>query len=639
MTMDHTPRRPEPLFDSRDTRYRSPFGAQPAGQPVFFRILLPRDLCCTGARLCVYRAPWTAAENRPPEEWSMFWAGMEGDHYEWWDIHYAPEGPAVYWYWFALDTREGRRLLARREDGTASLTESEDAPRWQLTVYDPAFDTPRWIAGGIMYQIFPDRFARSGREKDGVPADRVLRDDWGGEPVWRPDESGRVRNNDYFGGDLRGIEQRLDRLKELGVTCLYLNPIFEAHSNHRYDTADYSRVDPLLGTEEDFRSLAAAARSVGIRLMLDGVFSHTGADSVYFNREGRYPGPGAYQSPQSPYAGWYRFERWPDDYDSWWGFDTLPEVQETDPGFMQAILGTDGVVRRWLRAGASGWRLDVADELPDEFLDALRAAVKAESPDALVLGEVWEDASNKTSYGRLRRYLLGRQLDSVMNYPFRNAVLDILRGGDAANFVRRVLDVVENYPPMVLRGLMNHIGTHDTERALTALAGEAARGRGRDWQAAQRLNEEQRQRGLRLMRLASALQYTLPGVPCVYYGDEAGMEGYRDPFNRGCYPWGEEDAGLLQWYRRLGQLRRASACLAEGAFIPLIASGSALAYERRGAGGALLCAVNAGDRETALTLSAPWRKATVCLGEGRIEEGMLRLPPLSCALASWVDPA
>lgn len=622
-----------PLFDSRDKRFRAPFGAQPAGTSILFRLCLPRDWRCSAARLRVAEALPGGGE-RPLRSDSMFWAGMEGDAREWWDCHYAPEAPGVYHYWFETDTAFGTRMLARQEDGSAAAAAPGPGPRWQLTCYDPALSTPDWLAGGVMYQIFPDRFAKSGEPKQNVPADRVLREDWGGLPVWQPDETGEVRNNDYFGGDLKGIEQRLDYLAGLGVTCLYLNPVFEAHSNHRYDTADYTRIDPLLGTEEDFRSLVRAAAQAGIRVVLDGVFSHTGADSRYFNQKGRYPEPGAAQSKESPYFPWYTFTAWPDRYSAWWGFKTLPDVNETDPGFLNYITGPDGVARTRLREGAGGWRLDVADELPDGFLDALYAAAKAESPDAVVIGEVWEDASRKESYGRMRRYLLGKQMDSVMNYPFRDAVLRFVRGGDAAGFFHRVLDIVENYPPAVTRLLMNHIGTHDTERALTALAGEPVGGHDRAWQAAQALSPARRERGLRLLRLASALQFTLPGVPCIYYGDEAGMEGCRDPFNRGCYPWGSADGTLIQWYRRLAQLRRHSPALREGAFTPLYAGEGAAAFERRGGGQRLLCAVNPGGGPRELPLPEVWRGVTVSLGDGRIQDRTLFLPPLGCALAA-----
>ena len=223
----------------------------------------------------------------------------------------------------------------------------------------------------------------------------------------------------------------------------------------------------------------------------------------------------------------------------------------------------------------------MADELPDQFLDNLTAAVKAEDPDALVLGEVWEDASNKTAYGVRRRYLLGRQLDTVMNYPFRDAILGFLLGGNPRNFAETVESICENYPPQCLRLLMNHIGTYDTERALTVLGGEPAGSRGREWQASQSLDPQQRDTGLKRLRLASLLQYLLPGVPCLYYGDEAGMEGYRDPFNRGCYPWGKEGKNLLQWYKGLGQMRaQEKGILGQGAYRTLYAEGNLLAFER-----------------------------------------------------------
>ncbi len=607
----------KPLFNSRDSRYRVPFGAVAEGTAVLFRLSLPREWHCHAAHLL-------RCEDNGLTKWDgMFWAGMDGDDREWWDCHYTPEQAGLYWYGFAVDSDRGREYLTCCPDGTAALFREAGA-MWQLTCYEKGFITPDWLAGGVMYQVFPDRFARSGEEKTGVPADRVRREVWGEQPHWRPDAAGIVRNNDFFGGDLCGIREKLPYLKRLGVTCLYLNPIFESHSNHRYDTADYSHIDPMLGTEEDLRELAVAADKLGIRLMLDGVFSHTGADSVYFNRHGRYPSMGAYQSPDSPYAGWYRFSRWPDSYAGWWGFPTLPEVEELDDTFLSYINGKDGIVAKWLNAGASGWRLDVADELPDAFLDSLRQRVKATDPEAIVLGEVWEDASNKHSYGHRRRYLLGRQLDSVMNYPFREAILDVLRDGNTARFFERVCAVVENYPPQVTRLLMNLLGTHDTERAITLLAGEPSHGRGRSWQAEQRLTAEQRERGGRMLRAASVLQYCLPGVPCIYYGDETGMEGYRDPFNRGCYPWGAQNKELIAWFEQLGAMRAQCPVLREGTFHPLPSPDGTILFERRDGDDSLLCAVNCRDCETTLTLpTGDWRTV---VGERKPDFGTLCLP-------------
>lgn len=560
------------MFHSRNPKYRAPTGAVEAGAPVHFRITLPRELSCSAARLIMER------EGDPAIIQDMFWCGMNGDNREWWECDFTPEEPGLYFYQFEARTCRGVQRLSRGERGWAVFGGTW---RWQLTVYQAGFETPSWLEGGVMYQIFPDRFFKSDQEKAGLPAGRTYHQDWYEQPDWRPNQQGRVTNSDFFGGDLRGIAEKLPYLKSLGVTCLYLNPVFESHSNHRYDTADYSKIDPLLGTEEDFTALCQAAADLNIQVLIDGVFSHTGSDSVYFNREGRYESAGAYNSPESPYYPWYNFQNWPDQYESWWGFDTLPNVNETDESYNAFINGEDGIVRRWLRAGASGWRLDVADELPDLFIDKLSAAAKAEDSEALVLGEVWEDASNKAAYGVRRRYLLGGQLDSVMNYPFRDAIFAFLLGGDPKAFAEAVENIVENYPPQCLRLLMNHIGTHDTERALTVLGGEPAGSRGREWQSGQTLNQRQRETGVARLKLAAILQYLLPGVPCLYYGDEAGLEGYRDPFNRACYPWGREDKELLDWYRALGAMRaEQKSILARGGYRTLRAEGNLLVMER-----------------------------------------------------------
>ncbi|MCH5353943.1 MAG: glycoside hydrolase family 13 protein [Acutalibacter sp.] len=560
------------MFHSRSIEYKDPVGAVPAGTAVHFRITLPRDLSCSAAQLIVEQEGVGYLTS------DMFWCGMNGDDREWWECHFTPEKAGLYFYYFGISTNRGNLRLSKGDFGKAVLGGTE---RWQMTVHSPDLETPEWLLGGVMYQIFPDRFACSGETKENVPAGRSFHSDWFDQPEWRPNQQGKVTNSDFFGGDLKGVQEKLPYLKNLGVTCIYFNPIFESHSNHRYDTADYSKIDPLLGTEQEFSELCNAAEKLGIRILLDGVFSHTGSDSVYFNREGRYVGPGAYQFQSSPYFSWYSFRSWPQSYDCWWNFETLPNVQETDPSYDNYINGREGIVRKWLRAGAAGWRLDVADELPDEFLDSLAKAAKSEKEDALVLGEVWEDASNKSAYGVRRRYLLGGQLDTVMNYPFRDAIFDFLLGREPSVFAETVESIVENYPAQSLHLLMNHIGTHDTERALTVLGGEPAGGREREWQSAQSLSPEQRELGKKRLKLASLLQYLLPGIPCLYYGDEAGMEGYRDPFNRACYPWGNEDQDLLSWYEGLGKLRtEQKSILAQGGYRTLLAEGNLLAFER-----------------------------------------------------------
>ena len=564
---------PSTFFNSRDPEFRSPTGAVADGTQLHFRITLPRNMSCTSALLVMQDDATGSADIC-----DMFWCGMNGDDYEWWECHYTPQKPGLYFYHFELRTSRGHSALRKELGGAARQGGSED---WQLTVFDRNFKTPDWLAGGILYQIFPDRFLNSGSPKADVPYGRTMHENWYEQPEWRPNAAGVITNSDFFGGDLKGIAEKLDYLQELGVTCLYINPIFESHSNHRYDTANYEKIDPLLGDESDFKALCDAARSRGMHVIIDGVFSHTGSDSIYFNREGRYGDGGAFRDKNSPYYPWYCFRRWPDDYESWWNFITLPNVQENNPEYTEYITGENGILHKWLAAGASGWRLEVADELPDEFIDALTRSVKAYDPEALVLGEVWEDASNKSAYGVRRRYLLGGQLDSVMNYPFRDAILSFLTNHHASVAMDRIETIVENYPPQVLRLLMNSLGTHDTERALTILGGEPTDWHDREWQAQQKLTPEQREIAVEKLRLASLMQYTLPGVPCTYYGDEAGMEGCRDPFNRGCYPWGKEDHVLIGWYHALGQLRKAHKdILAEGKFRSIYARDDIMAYER-----------------------------------------------------------
>ncbi|MGN0551554.1 MAG: glycoside hydrolase family 13 protein [Acutalibacteraceae bacterium] len=614
-----------PAYDSRNNFYRSPMGAVEEGTKLYFKILVPRSLSCSKAVLNIkhdFDGDWTFID--------MFWCGTYQDRYEMWECHYTVEKVGLYWHGFRLQTNEGERFIVPGGPDRKSDIVRSPGASWQITSYKKGFKTPDWPLGGVMYQIFPDRFHFSGNKKENIPQDKTLRENWGELPEWRPNHHGEITNSDFFMGDLQGITEKLDYLEDLGVTCIYLNPIFEAYSNHRYDTGDYSNIDPILGTEEDFITLCKEAEKHGIRVINDGVFSHTGSDSKYFNRKGRYDTVGAYNSQDSEYSSWYHFSQWPNQYNSWWGFYTLPEVNETDPKFNEYINGKDGVIRKWIRNGNSGWRLDVADELPDEFLIKMRKAAKAENPEAFVIGEVWEDASNKESYGHRRAFLLGDQLDSVMNYPFRSAILDFLKGADGKDMMERIMCVVENYPKPVLNVLMNLLGTHDTERALTVLAGEPLYNRDRNWQANTHMTDEQRKRGIKLMKIAAGMLYTLPGFPCVYYGDEVGMEGYKDPFNRGCFPWGHENRDLLDWYKQLGKMRKNCHALREGEMINAYSGGRTITYIRHDEESALFCGFNAGFHDIYLDIPPGYSAGTPLLGT-QIRDGKLIIPALGCA--------
>lgn len=616
-------------FHSRDLFYKSKFGAVKTGESLRLRLVLPRSFCATGAIFVLTR------DGQTPEERGMYWAGMHGDDREIWDLELAIPECGLYFYHFEYNSSWGRGAIYHIGDGAGGVANAVTPHNdWQLTVYDAAYQTPEWLKGGVMYQIFPDRFYNSKKEKKNVPADRILRTDTENQPYWQPNEQGKVLNNDYFGGDLAGITEKLPYLKSLGVTCIYLNPIFEAHSNHRYNTADYMKIDPLLGDEKDFRTLCETAQEHGIRVLLDGVFSHTGDDSLYFNRAGRYKTLGAYNSKNSPYYPWYSFFNYPNGYKSWWGFETLPEVNEESTEYLDFITGKNGVVKKWLQLGAAGWRLDVADELPDVFIDALSASAKAEKADALVLGEVWEDATNKWAYGVRRRYLLGGQLDSVMNYPFANAVLDFARDGFAESFERAVMGIVENYPKPALDCMMNHIGTHDTERAITKIAGESTEGHDRAWQAQQKLSDDAYQKGVTLLKLAAVLQFTLPGVPCIYYGDEAGMQGCKDPFNRGYYPWGRENQDLIAFYQTLGALRGSLNCLKTGELHFISATLGCVAYEREGDIDGILVIANRNAQEITYNLPDKWQYKREVL-HGNAVTSCVHVPAMGCVILNF----
>lgn len=613
------------IFNSRKKEYKSQISAIAVDEQVKFRLVVPRCIKCSCARLAVFK------DNESTVYYNMFWAGMCGESHEYWEIHFSATTAGLYFYHFELETPWGNSLVKNVGNGEGDL--NAEGTEFQQTVYEKDFKTPDFLKGGLIYQIFPDRFYNSKAPKKNVPEGRVMRK-WGEEPYWQESQMNGIWNNDYFGGDLKGVEEKLEYLSGLGVSCIYLNPIFEAHSNHRYDTADYEKIDSLLGDESDLESLCKKAHGLGISVILDGVFSHTGCDSKYFNMYNRYNTVGAYNSKSSPYFSWYKFTDYPNGYKSWWGIKLLPEVSEEDEGYREYICGKNGILRRWLRLGISGWRLDVADELPDVFLDDLRKAVKEENENAVIIGEVWEDATNKFAYGERRRYLLGEQLDSVMNYPFADAILNYVKFGNAQAFMSGIMSIVENYPPCVVNVLMNHIGTHDTERALTRLAGESAEGKDRAWQHSHnQLSDYDYLKGVSMMKLASLIQYTLPGVPSLYYGDEAGMQGMKDPFNRACFPWDNINKELYKWYKRLGEIRRGCKAFREGSFEPLYAADGAIAYVRRSEENSVLTAVNNSNSELQIPVGEEWDNS-YSFFEFSSKNGILTLPPYQFALLS-----
>ncbi|MDR0918374.1 MAG: glycoside hydrolase family 13 protein [Oscillospiraceae bacterium] len=634
------------IYDSWNTEYKKPFGAIKKGSKCQFTIKLPKYMKLDFAPVMVfYRSGFkerfinmTLQDEVVVNEDG--WTSEEENNYYVYTAEFSANHIDVHYYYFAVTIGGIRQYIKRKNRHTGSL-DGKDV--FQLTVYDAEFKTPDFVKGGVMYQIFPDRFYKSGKEHDNVPADRVFRDDWEGTPCYNPDAKGHVWNNDYFGGDLDGIAEKLPYLKELGVTCVYLNPIFESHENHRYNTANYEHIDPLLGTDEDFVNLCKKAEEMGIGIILDGVFSHTGADSIYFNKFKRYNTAGAYHSKQSQYYPWYTFHNWPEAYDAWWGIDTLPNVKEENPSYLEYICGDDGILQRWLDMGAMGYRLDVADELPDKFLDALRKKVKGVSEDKLIIGEVWEDASNKEAYGKKRRYLLGMQLDSVMNYPFKDSISRYVCGGSAMDFVDEINSILENYPKPSIDVLMNSLSTHDIERAINRFGGENCDGKTKEWMAEKFLTPYEYELGKNRLKVAMVLQFFLPGLPCIYYGDEIGMQGYKDPFNRRCFTWNNIDEDLVNFTKNLTKLRKCSDVFKEGETRLIACENNILSIVRYDVDYSGACVVYVNRSQNPETIAKSQNifnyNTYDYKSEGSfVKDGILTLPPYGFAFAKVENP-
>ena len=540
------------LYDSKNSIFKKPYGCLKAGQECTISIHIPESCHTNRVFVCLEGQ----AELRP----ELFKSHSENS-YEIFTGTFFLEDCGLYFYYFYIETENSNFNLFRYGFNDTNIEEGE---KWQLSCIPRDFSVNDEFKGKVMYQIFPDRFFKSGNcDLSDKLTPFTMHTDTRDFPDYHPDENGEILNNDFFGGNLKGIEEKLPYLKELGVGIIYINPIFKAFSNHRYDTCDYKTIDPMLGTEKDFVSLCAKAHELGIKILLDGVFSHTGSDSIYFDEKNRF-GTGALNNENSPYKNWFSFY-YDGSYDSWWGIKTLPCVNELSEDFVNYIIkDDDSVIKHWLRLGADGFRLDVADELPDEFIRMLREEVKRTKPDAIVLGEVWEDASNKIAYNLRRRYFTDAELDSVMNYPFRDAIIELMCGNiSTREFSQRILTITENYPKEVVDCLMNSLSTHDTPRIMNILSG-APKDMDRYQAAKYVISEEERKRATDLIKPAVLLQFFLPGNPCIYYGDEIGMWGFGDPFNRGYFNWYNTENELSDFIKNISKIKNSNISLKKG---------------------------------------------------------------------------
>lgn len=572
-------------FNSRKIECKSPYGAVKCGEKLSLHFPIASwvsvDKMYVFIRLGGVSTPVEMRFEKSENGFSVYTAD------------YVFDAAGIYYYRFEMRNRDGVWYYGRGENGESVC--GENLPEWQLTVYKSSYKTPDFAKGNIIYHIFVDRFNRA----DGVKTKRKYRlHESFSESPEVVSADGKYYADDFFGGNFNGIREKLDYLEELGVGIIYLSPIFKAYSNHRYDTGDYLKVDELLGTEDDFKRLLDAAHEKGMKIILDGVFNHSGADSLYFNKFGTYDSLGAYQSKSSPYYDWYYFKKFPDEYACWWGCDNVPDLNKSNKDYRALVFGKNGVVEKWQKLGADGWRLDVVDELPIDFVNLLIKKIKSVNKDALVIGEVWEDASTKVSYGELRPYLLGDQLDGTMNYPFMNAIIAYVRDGDEKFFKDTVQSILENYPKETVYCLMNSLGTHDTVRIINALSDVRAHGWSKTHKLGYKLPDSEYEKAKKKLYLASVLQFTLPGIPSIFYGDEAGLQGFDDPINRRPYPWGSEDKEILAHYKKLGRIRRENRAVFSGGFNMRDENGL-VAYERASGDDEILIAVNAGaDDET-----------------------------------------
>lgn len=576
-------------FNSRKIECKSPYGAVKCGEKLSLHFPIASwvsvDKMYVFIRLGDVSTPVEMRFEKSENGFSVYTAD------------YVFDAAGIYYYRFEMRNRDGVWYYGRGENGESVC--GENLPEWQLTVYKSTYKTPDFAKGNIIYHIFVDRFNRA----DGVKTKRKYRlHESFSESPEVVSADGKYYADDFFGGNFNGIREKLDYLEELGVGIIYLSPIFKAYSNHRYDTGDYLKVDELLGTEDDFKRLLDAAHEKGMKIILDGVFNHSGADSLYFNKFGTYDSLGAYQSKSSPYYDWYYFKKFPDEYACWWGCDNVPDLNKSNKDYRALVFGKNGVVEKWQKLGADGWRLDVVDELPIDFVNLLIKKIKSVNKDALVIGEVWEDASTKVSYGELRPYFLGDQLDGTMNYPFMNAIIAYVRDGDEKFFKDTVQSILENYPKETVYCLMNSLGTHDTVRIINALSDVRAHGWSKTHKLGYKLPDSEYEKAKKKLYLASVLQFTLPGIPSIFYGDEAGLQGFDDPINRRPYPWGGEDKEILDHYKKLGRIRRENRAVFSGGFNMRDENGL-VAYERAGGDDEILIAVNAGADDKTLIIN------------------------------------
>ncbi len=407
------------------------------------------------------------------------------------------------------------------------------------------------IYKGCIYHIFVDRFNKKDPK---IRLDSEYDEDWNnGIPEYAERAGDFIKNNKHFGGNFQGITEKLDYLESLGVDCIYLSPVSKAYSNHKYDVGSYFDIDENLGGEDNLRALIIECHKRSISVILDSVFNHTGDNSKYFNKFSSYNSIGAYQSQSSKYYPWYSFTSYPDAYESWWGIKCMPSIKKGCKPFMDYICGEGGVIDFYMSLGVDGLRLDVADELTLEFIKRINSSVKRNKMSGIVIGEVWENAARKNAYCEDKFYFDENKLNSVTNYPLMNAILDFVSSGNTDSLKKVICEIYTDYPEENALRLMNIISTHDTVRAISRFVTPPSTNHEK---AIYKMSNTDYLKSVEKIKVALLLQAFLPGIPCIYYGDEIGMEGFQDPFNRMPMRWNNICYSLLEHYRKIIHIRK-----------------------------------------------------------------------------------
>jgi cyclomaltodextrinase / maltogenic alpha-amylase / neopullulanase len=541
------------IHDSQSLEFRKPFGAVEVGQKVKLSIIVDRDIL-VAVQLTLF-------------DGTSLSKGMKKEYLNSGEFKYSVEIDTsntlgLLEYYFILIDGYDRLYYGNNDEhlgGIGQIYNFNPVP-YQVTIYEKSY-VPDWYKEGVVYQILIDRFC-NGNEDNAINSPKensFIYGKWDDSPMYIKDNMGRIARWDFYGGNIKGIINKLDYIKSLGANIIQLSPVFKSSSCHKYDTGNYELIDEMFGTNDEFKELCKIAESKGIKIILEAVLSYTSSDSKYFNKLGNYDDIGAYNSPNSKYYDWYKFVKYPYQYESWWGINERPNIKVMEKSYINYIIkNKNSIIKKWMDVGVSGWRLNVIDELPDEFIELIRKRMQVINKETVLLGDIWDDASNKVSYSKRRKYLQGNEVQAVTNYPLRESLINFTKGYISSHRLKqKVMSLYENYPRESFYGNINIAGTNDTERILTVL-----------------------DENIELLRLLVVIQFTLPGVPLVYYGDETGLKGGKEPDNRRSYPWGNEDKNIIEFYKEIANIRNNENGLKKGDINIYETDSDVFAFER-----------------------------------------------------------